>query len=1102
MEKHYLAGLLCLLLCVVGTPLHAVTRIVTTVADLQAVVSDDDVQLMSDLDLSNEVWNPICHDPATPYVGTFEGNGHVIILPKRFHGSHTLGLFGYIGTNGQVRQLGLVSGHATQTASQMGIQAGSRRRVGSLAGMNSGLIDECWSMAMIANSGTMVGGLVGEQTASGRIENCYFTGLILNATDTIGGLVGRNAGSISNSWVAGYAKNGFAIVGADEAGTYTECSYDRKLYYQMPGAQSDGIVAKDFSIEQYPILPIFAGHDAALLSTIGIPVDTVSISPVNHLNDLTEDFNLTNLYGEQWRVEALQDWIVVGANVLEVTRPCTETDVIVNIDLGGYVRPLYLRPRRLEDFSAGIFTGYDTVLLCADDKETVNTHLQSTLASDGWVYGDYHYRVLLDSIDPLRGDVISTTELLSDTDSQGYLSWLASYVLPTQTDGLFALRREARDERCVDSWMPSKGQLLFHVAAPFYAGSIQSETDTIYGLPAVVSVQNEVLATGGHGDITYSFYQNGILCQTGSSPSLTDWSITRPGKYAFTRKAMDQICYPNADTDSEGIFTVVVCDTIHPGQILNAVDTLVFCNPDEAQKTILQATTPTGGNGNYLYQWFLISNYTEQVIIGAEGKDLDLALLPTFAYDTEYTFIRKVKDDSRFTSFKQSEGAKTVRIRPQLNAGSIPSETLPQLCWAFDENGSQYVTISEQTPATGEDLSYRWVRTDGQTEQEIAQTKDLNYEFPASDVQTGAAFTYYRYVQTADCGWVRSEGMVKQTYARGTREEISIQVCSSDMPYTFIYGSDNSHVFTYDGEQFAFSGIAENGCVADTVLTCHVLTVPSISKADNGFVCQDNDQIPLYFYLNTGDASFFRITYSPDLAAYMGVTDTTGVLNEPEEDLYTIILRNVPPLGTGDFYLQIAVGIDEQSCMSRAISMDLEIALGGYVHQKYNRVLFVDNNPANGEIQGDKLRFCTYQWYRNGIPEEGQNGQYYQESGAMLQGTYYVYLTDTIHGVTYRSCDIVMPQEESASVSQQIAVYPIPAIPNRMVSVSGIEQWCGDDADARNICATILNSLGEIVAIQNLSVANSSFMAPTQPGIYYLKLDNGVRMQVIKIMVE
>ena len=80
MEKHVLRWFLCLAFCVPGPFLGAVQRAVTSIAELKEISSQDSVQLMADLDLSGEVWQPLCNDRSNPYEGTFEGNGHVVML--------------------------------------------------------------------------------------------------------------------------------------------------------------------------------------------------------------------------------------------------------------------------------------------------------------------------------------------------------------------------------------------------------------------------------------------------------------------------------------------------------------------------------------------------------------------------------------------------------------------------------------------------------------------------------------------------------------------------------------------------------------------------------------------------------------------------------------------------------------------------------------------------------------------------------------------------------------------------------------------------------------------------------------------------------------
>ena len=73
----------------------------------------------------------------------------------------------------------------------------------------------------------------------------------------------------------------------------------------------------------------------------------------------------------------------------------------------------------------------------------------------------------------------------------------------------------------------------------------------------------------------------------------------------------------------------------------------------------------------------------------------------------------------------------------------------------------------------------------------------------------------------------------------------------------------------------------------------------------------------------------------------------------------------------------------------------------GFVHQKWNDVLFVDNNPTNGAPAAD-MRFTTFQWYKDGVAVNGATEQsYYEPEG--LNGAYQVLMTGT-DGVLYRSC--------------------------------------------------------------------------------------------------
>ena len=80
----------------------------------------------------------------------------------------------------------------------------------------------------------------------------------------------------------------------------------------------------------YPQLKSFVGTDASLLSVAPMYINTEVVEPVNHANDLTEDFTVTTLGGIAWACEDVNDeeWIKISGSNIKVVRPCTETDVL------------------------------------------------------------------------------------------------------------------------------------------------------------------------------------------------------------------------------------------------------------------------------------------------------------------------------------------------------------------------------------------------------------------------------------------------------------------------------------------------------------------------------------------------------------------------------------------------------------------------------------------------------------------------------------------------------------------------------------------------------------------------------------------------------
>ena len=116
----------------------------------------------------------------TAFTGVFDGNGHKVTnltIDDEGAGNDYLGLFGYIGEDGEVRNLGLEGGSVS-----------GNDCVGGLMGSNSGIVSDCYSTGSV--SGTRyVGGLMGRNV--GSVSNCYSIGDV-NGVSAVGGLVGQN----------------------------------------------------------------------------------------------------------------------------------------------------------------------------------------------------------------------------------------------------------------------------------------------------------------------------------------------------------------------------------------------------------------------------------------------------------------------------------------------------------------------------------------------------------------------------------------------------------------------------------------------------------------------------------------------------------------------------------------------------------------------------------------------------------------------------------------------------------------------------------------------------------------------------------------------
>ena len=191
------------------------------------------ITLIDDIDLScygtsNMSWNsgrgwvPIgMYDEDFGYTnyfeGTFDGGHHVITNLTINTSEDHAALFGYLGSNGTVKYLGIEGG------SVIGTYDGN---IGGLVGENLGTIQNCYNTSMVSSNGSNIGGLVGFNF--GTIQNCYNTGTVTGGAP-VGGLAGYNYrnGIIQNCYNAGTVTGGGflgGVVGVNDLfGTVSDC---------------------------------------------------------------------------------------------------------------------------------------------------------------------------------------------------------------------------------------------------------------------------------------------------------------------------------------------------------------------------------------------------------------------------------------------------------------------------------------------------------------------------------------------------------------------------------------------------------------------------------------------------------------------------------------------------------------------------------------------------------------------------------------------------------------------------------------------------------------------------------------------------------------
>ncbi|MBS7398067.1 MAG: hypothetical protein KIG32_06575, partial [Ruminiclostridium sp.] len=191
-------------------------------------------------------WMPIGYNNKNEYIGTFDGQGHTISgLYVNYPTSIFIGLFGNLGSNGTIKNVGVVNSYLSGSSS-----------VGGICGFSDGTITGCYNTSTVIGTTDIIGGIAGYN--GNTVSDCYNTGKVDGAYQ-VGGICGVSADNTSDDIVTiSNCYNSGAISGAETVGgvcglnqTENENSVSTIIYCYNTGNVRSTNVAGGISGENY-----------------------------------------------------------------------------------------------------------------------------------------------------------------------------------------------------------------------------------------------------------------------------------------------------------------------------------------------------------------------------------------------------------------------------------------------------------------------------------------------------------------------------------------------------------------------------------------------------------------------------------------------------------------------------------------------------------------------------------------------------------------------------------------------------------------------------------------------------------------------------------
>lgn len=274
--------------------------------------------------------------------------------------------------------------------------------------------------------------------------------------------------------------------------------------------------------------------------------------------------------------------------------------------------------------------------------------------------------------------------------------------------------------------------------------------------------------------------------------------------------------------------------------------------------------------------------------------------------------------------------------------------------------------------------------------------------------------------------------------------------------------------FVYRGRSYTvdmIDTIPNEACDTTWVLNFVVYKNLAVEMPEVFLICGNEKALSLDFAITQGFSKGYAYSFAdPTLPAD---TVDTIMLHGPHSIVIPFDPTPKPNIYEGTLKL-----VDSIPWWSVTLPFKLVVRYdAAIVEQKWNDVLYVLAPEYNGGYE-----FSAFQWYRNDTLLEGETRSYLYQP-LLFDAEYFVMLTRAEDSVMMASCPII-PAER-----QQKTDYPTLIVPTSAKPAQKIPVYLSEPAKM-----WVFTTSGQIYAYYTLSEGASTITAPSQPGMYIVKM--------------